>query len=91
MGNNEGSCPDGSMILDKETCRTACDAFEMDTGTLKDNEICYRAGNGKCRQDGRFKGQNKKISPICYNEGNTFAFDYLLVDNKQNIAKIYPL
>ena len=37
------------------------------TGKLKKSKVCYLAGNGKCRQDGRYKvGRfNKKTSPIC--------------------------
>ena len=54
------------MIMDRNECKNACDMLEIITGTLKNNnKACYRAGNGKCRQDGRFNGPNTKISLIC--------------------------
>ena len=65
VGERGGSCEDGSMIMDRNECKNACDMLEMITGTLKNNKACYRAGNGKCRQDGRFNGPNTKISLIC--------------------------
>ena len=58
------------MIMDRNECKNACDMLEMITGTLKNNKVCYRAGNGKCRQDGRFNGPNTKISLICKSNGN---------------------
>ena len=58
------------MIMDRNECKNACDILEMMTGTLKNNKVCYRAGNGKCRQDGRFNGQNTKISLICKSTSN---------------------
>ena len=58
------------MIMDRNECKNACNMLQMITGTLKNNKVCYRAGNGKCRQDGRFNGQNTKISLICKSNGN---------------------
>ena len=53
----------------------------MQTGTLKNTKPCYRAGNGKCRQDGRYKvGTGTKTAPICKNTG--------ILDN---VYKIYNL
>ena len=58
------------MIIDKQECKDACTQLMMQTGTLRNNKPCYRAGNGKCRQDGRYKvGKGAKTSPICKNTG----------------------
>ena len=71
VGNKGGSCEDGSIIMDKEECKYACDTLDMLMGTLKDKKVCYLAKNGKCRQDGRYKiGESTKISPICKKDGN---------------------
>ena len=70
IGSKGGSCENGSMITDRIECKDACSALDMAMGTLKNNKACYKAGNGKCRQDGRYKiGQGSKTSPICKNIG----------------------
>ena len=67
VGSKGGSCETGSLIMRKQECKNACTMLNIPTGTLKNNNACYLAGNEKCRQDGRYKvGQfNKKTSPIC--------------------------
>ena len=70
IGAKGGSCENGSMITDRIECKDACSALDMAMGTLKNNKACYKAGNGKCRQDGRYKiRQGSKLSPICKNIG----------------------
>ena len=72
VGTKGGSCEMGSMIMSKQECNDACTMLNMPTGTLKNNRACYLAGNGKCRQDGRYKvGAGTKTSPICKNKGNS--------------------
>ena len=48
-------------------CETACTELGLSAGTLKDNNACYKAGNGKCRQDGR---QGSKVNLVCMSDGN---------------------
>ena len=58
--------------MTKQECKDACDTLSILTGAMRDNKACYLAGNGKCRQDGKYKpGQSTKTSPICKNDGNT--------------------
>ena len=72
IGNKGGSCEEGGLIMNKQECKYACDTLSMVTGAMRDNKACYLAGNGKCRQDGKYKpGQSTKTSPICKNDGNT--------------------
>ena len=71
VGNKGGSCEEGGLIMTKQECKDACDTLSILTGAMRDNKVCYLAGNGKCRQDGKFKpGQSTKTSPICKNDGN---------------------
>ena len=66
IGSKGESCEKGSMIKNKKECKDACTMLSMPIGTLKNNKTCYLAGNGKCRQDGRYKvGPGTKTSPIC--------------------------
>ena len=70
IGNKGGSCEDGTLILTKQDCKNACDMLGISTGTMRNmrnNNTCYLAGNGKCRQDGR---QDTKTWPICRKSGN---------------------
>ena len=72
VGNKGGSCEEGELIMNKQECKYACDTLSILTGAMRDNKACYLAGNGKCRQDGKYKpGQSTKTSPICKNDGNT--------------------
>ena len=76
------------MITNKQECKDACTQLMMQTGTLKNNKPCYRAGNGKCRQDGRYKvGTGTKTSPICKNAGilDIVHLIYINLDNKLNV------
>ena len=71
VGNKGGSCEEGRLIMTKQECKEACDTLSILTGAMRDNKACYQAGNGKCRQDGKYKpGQSTKTSPICKNNGN---------------------
>ena len=68
VGSTGGSCETGYLIMRKQECKNVCTMLDIPTGTLKNNHVCYLAGNGKCRQDGRYKvGPNTKTSPICKN------------------------
>ena len=54
--------------MDTIGCRDACDFLEIPRrGTFKEGRNCYKALNGKCRQDGR---QGKKVFLICKSAGN---------------------
>ena len=46
-------CVSGSKILGTAQCEAACLELELPIATLKDGNECYKAGNGKCRQDGK--------------------------------------
>ena len=66
VGSNGGSCESGLMINSKKECIDACTTLNIPTGALRNNRTCYLAGNGKCRQDGRYKARpSTKSSPIC--------------------------
>ena len=54
-------------IINKEECKAACDELEIDIGTLRDNRICFRAGNNKCRQQ---NSAGATTSRICKKEGD---------------------
>ena len=64
----EKTCAGGNVIMDTIGCRDACDFLEIPRrGTFKEGRNCYKALNGKCRQDGR---QGKKVFLICKSAGN---------------------
>ena len=59
------------MIMDKTECATACHELgATPTNNLRNGKPCYRAGNGKCRQNG---GHRSGASLICKNKGNQLA------------------
>ena len=60
-------CSNGSIILDKDECATACNHLGAATSNnLKDGKPCYLAQNGKCRQNG---AHGSGASLICKNTG----------------------
>ena len=62
------ACSDGSMIMTKTECESACNAVGATAPKgLKDNKPCYRNGQGKCRQNNAFGGS---ASLICKNRGS---------------------
>ena len=61
------TCSNASMILDKIECTRACNELGGTlTNNLKNGKPCYRAGNGKCRQN---NGHGLGASLICKNKG----------------------
>ena len=67
-GRGERHCLKGVNIMDAEGCRNACNFLELPLGgTFRDSKLCYRAKNGKCRQDGR---HGSKVFIVCKNAGN---------------------
>ena len=67
--------------MTKQECKDACDTLSILTGAMRDNKACYLAGNGKCRQDGKYKpGQSSKTSPICKNDGNYSTAFHITLD-----------
>ena len=71
IGQKGGSCETGYMIMDRNECIAACSHLTLNAGNLRNQKMCYLAGNGKCRADGRYKiGQGTKTSPICKRNGN---------------------
>ena len=63
----ERSCSSGSMIMDKIECKAAC--TELNIGifgsALKGGKACYKAGRGKCRQNGH---HGPEASLLCTND-----------------------
>ena len=65
------TCSNGSMIMDKTECVTACSELgATPTNNMKNGRPCYRARNGKCRQNG---GHGSGASLICKSKGNRLA------------------
>ena len=62
------SCQGGSEIMTAQECRVACEMLKKKVGIVKNGRVCYVAGNGRCRQDGR-KGKNTLL--VCIANGNT--------------------
>ena len=62
-------CVDQGMlnIMNEDECKDACEELKIPLGRLKDNAICFKAGNKKCRQQGAKGGA--KTSRICKKEG----------------------
>ena len=64
----ERQCLNGVLIMDAVICRNACNFLELPLGgPFKDSKPCYKAKNGKCRQDGR---HGSKVFIVCKNSGN---------------------
>ena len=62
-------CVDQGMlnIMNADECKEACEELKIPRGRLKDNAICFKAGNQKCRQQDAKGGA--KTSRICKKEG----------------------
>ena len=80
--NRNMDCEDqgGLNIFSMEECRTACDklAIEIEKDSkqrerLRDNWLCYIAGNKKCRQT---KNVGNSASRICRKNGNISTYTY---------------
>ena len=65
-GNTNCEDQGGMNIMSMDECKTACNELGINIGTLKNNKVCYVAGNNKCRQTGR---PNAKASMICKKTG----------------------
>ena len=66
------SCSSGSAITEKSLCTEACSQLGISpTSNLRDGHQCYKAGNGKCRQDGR-EGKGARL--VCMNEDSTRTY-----------------
>ena len=80
-------CPDtgGSEVLDKIECKEACNTLGIPISgyKFKDGKPCYKAPNGKCKQNGGF---NQRSSVICKKEGN-FKMKWSIFSG---ISKILP-
>ena len=67
----ESSCSKGSEIMTKTGCRTACAALDINSiGKLKNDKPCYKAANGKCRQDGNHGSQ---ASLVCTSDQTSMS------------------
>ena len=66
-------------IRNKEECKAACDELGIPIDNLRDNRICIRAGNQKCRQQNT---AGAKTSRICKQEGSLQI--YIIHGQKQN-------
>ena len=69
-------CEDQGMlnIMSKDECKDACEELKISLGQLRNNAICFKAGNGKCRQHGASGGA--KTSRICKKEGILRIYTY---------------
>ena len=68
------TCSNASLIMDKTECASACNELGATlTNNLQNGKPCYRAGNGKCRQNG---GHGLGASLICKSKGNRLAHSY---------------
>jgi len=65
-----GTCSDGEVIMDKETCETACKELNLQQKTLLGNHKCYKDGQGNCYQNGENGGG---ASIICQKSGKSVA------------------
>ena len=56
-------------IMNADECKDACEELKIpvSVGRLKNNAICFKAGNKKCRQQNAKGGA--KTSRICKKEG----------------------
>ena len=63
------SCSSGSAITETNMCTEACSELGIvPISNLRDGNQCYKAGNGKCRQDGH-EGKGARL--LCMNEEST--------------------
>ena len=72
----EKSCSSGSIIISTSECEIACAQLQLKMGVVRDGKPCYKAGNGKCRQDGR---AGKEASLICTSEGNKVCYHLTVI------------
>ena len=70
-------------IRNKEECKAACDELGIPIDKLRDNRICIRAGNQKCRQQNT---AGAKTSRICKQEGSLQI--YIIRSQKQNFISV---
>ena len=76
----ESSCQKGTVIMTASQCKTACNQLEKEVGLLRTGKVCYIAGNGKCRQDGR---KGSKTSLVCYTGGKMDTLhNHICIQNK---------
>ena len=62
------TCSNGSMILDRNECASACNHLgSTPSNNLNNGRPCYIARNGKCRQNG---AHGSGASLICKHTGN---------------------
>ena len=69
----EKSCSSGTTITNSTECIAACTELGVVLGKgvglgLRDGKECYKAGNGKCRQNAH---HGVRASLICRNEATT--------------------
>ena len=65
-------------IINKEECEAACDALGIPIDKLKENRICFKAGNGKCRQQNQ---GSATTSRICKKEGTLQTYNMYTFKN----------
>ena len=61
------TCTVGSAITDTHECKEACNELNRPVGALSEGNLCYVAGNGRCKQDGSL---NPKGRLVCKMLGN---------------------
>ena len=70
-GNKNCEDQGGSNIIKEDECKVACNELEIGIDKLKNNAVCYVAGNNKCRQTGR---AGSKASMICKKTGTNSIY-----------------
>ena len=66
-------CKSGLRIMDASECRNACNVLEITLGRpFRNSNPCYKAKNGKCRQDGR---QTSAVLFVCKSSGDLIEND----------------
>ena len=65
-GNMDCEDQNGLNIMNDDKCKTACEELGIVIEKLKNNRLCYVAGNNKCRQTGK---PGAKVSRICQKKG----------------------
>ena len=56
--------------MSEDECKTACNELGIVLEKLKDNRLCYLAGNNKCRQTGK---PGSKSSRVCKKIGRLLS------------------
>ena len=83
------SCSSGSAITETNMCTEACSELGIvPISNLRDGNQCYKAGNGKCRQDGN-EGKGARL--VCMNEEDTGIYYKIIYLTCHCLLNIYDM